>query len=652
MVFTKINDLSLKWKTTIPIIIAITFGVIATIIITGYSTKQIVMKEVRNSTLQGLRDSALAGLTSMMGTNKYQENKTHYIEQMKRAGDIKIIRSDLFDKHKTGETSRYSYNEEEREVISSGKQKEVLTGNHMQAIYPMVANTNSSGTNCISCHNVKEGTILGAISISVPLTESFSRIRWLQAFYAGLGIMGIFGAIVMVFIIFKITTHRPLMNLTNTVNTVAAGDLRVSIEQKSADEIGILSANMNKMLQFITGVIDKVLFSANNVVFAVDVLRQRAEKASDGAKAQANQIDQIATAAEEMSQTITDIAKNASMASETSSVAKKIAEEGKQVSDGAVKTVENVFNSTLELAGMVEKLNKRVNEIGSIITVIKDIADQTNLLALNAAIEAARAGEQGRGFAVVADEVRKLAEKTIKATVEISEKINAVQKESQQTMKSMNIASGQVTQATEYIKQVGSSLGNIVEAVQKVSDQITQIAAAVEEQSATSEEVARNVENTSVITKEIEKVSSDVMNEVFAMIKIAEELRNSTIGFRTKGKEQMAFDLAKTEHKVLIGKVASCIKAGAQLDVSQIPDHHTCRFGHWYDGEGAQKYGHLPSLRAVIGPHERFHNLAKKAVSEFNTSRNGNSMRMYQELEGLMNELDNYFERIKHEIKA
>lgn len=407
---------------------------------------------------------------------------------------------------------------------------------------------------------------------------------------------------------------------------------------------------MNKMLQFITGVIDKVLLSANNVVFAVDVLRKRAEKAAEGAKAQAGQIDQIATAAEEMSQTITDIAKNASMASETSSGAKKIAEEGKQVADGAVSTVSKVYNSTLELAGMVEKLNQRVNEIGSIVTVIKDIADQTNLLALNAAIEAARAGEQGRGFAVVADEVRKLAERTIKATGEISEKIEAVQKESRQTMNSMDNASGQVTQATEYIKQVSSSLDRIVESVQKVSDQITQIAAAVEEQSATSEEVAKNVENTSVITKEIEKVSSDVMNEVFSMIKIAEELRNSTIGFRTKGKEKMAFELAKTEHKVLIGKIASCIKSGAQLDVSQIPDHHTCRFGHWYDGEGMEKYGHLPSLKAVIGPHERFHNLAKQAVSEFNKSRNGNSLHMYQELEELMSELDNHFENIKKDI--
>ena len=642
-----INDISLKWKTTIPIIFAIFFGVLATVIITGYSTKQIVMKEVQNSTLSGLRDSIFGSLVSMMSNSKYQENKASYIEQMKKIGDIRVVRSDALNKTKTNLTGSSSYTETEKEVLTSGNQKIILSGDHMQSIYPIVAKTN-----CISCHAVKEGTVLGAISISVPLTESFNRIKWLQLLYAGLGLMGTLGAIVMVFLIFRITMHKPLMKLTNSIEIVAAGDLRVNIEQKSMDEIGILSSNMNKMLQFITGVIDKVLLSANNVVFAVDVLRSRAEKAADGAKAQANQIDQIATAAEEMSQTITDIAKNASVASETSSDAMKIAEEGKQVADGAVSTVNNVYNSTLELAGMVEKLNQRVNEIGGIVTVIKDIADQTNLLALNAAIEAARAGEQGRGFAVVADEVRKLAEKTIKATVEISEKINAVQQESQQTMKSMDIASSQVTRATEYIKEVGGSLKRIVEYVEKVRDQIMQIATAVDEQSATSEEVARNVESTSVITKEIEKVSSDVMNEVFAMMKVAEELRNSTIGFRTKGKEQMAFDLAKTEHKVLIGKVASCIKAGVQLDPSQIIDQHTCRFGHWYEKEGAQKYGHLPSMKAVIAPHERFHKLAKEAVSVFNSTRNGNSLRIYQELEELITELDGCFENLKKDINS
>jgi methyl-accepting chemotaxis protein len=643
-----IHDISLKWKTTIPIIFAIAFGVVVTVFVTGYTTRQIVMKEFTNTTLPGYRASVLNALTGMMAGSNYKETKSQYFDQMKQVADFRVARADILDKKST---DGFSGDELERSVIASGIEKIALEGEYIRGVYPYIAKTSSAGKNCISCHAVKEGTVLGAVSIKIPLMNSFSRIKWLQLFYAALGIMGILGAAVMVLIIFKISTHMPLMNLTKAVDAIASGDLRTNIENNNRDELGVLAQDMNKMVNFISTMIDRVLLSANNVVSTVDILRVSAEKSTEGAKNQASQIDQIATAAEEMSQTITDISRNASLASETSSEAMHTAEDGKKVADGAVNTVNRVYTSTVELAGMVEKLNRRVTEIGGIVTVIKDIADQTNLLALNAAIEAARAGEQGRGFAVVADEVRKLAERTIKATSEISEKINAVQEESVQTSRSMDEASGEVTKATEYISQVGNTLDQIVEAVKKVRDQITQIAVAVEEQSATSEEVAKNVENTSVITKEIEKMSSEVMNEVFAMIRIAEELRNSTIGFRTKGKESMAFDLAKTEHKVLIGKVASCIKGGFSINPADIPDHHTCRFGHWVEKEGGQKYGHLRSLQAITTPHERFHVLAKEAVVEFNTSRNGKSHSLYSEMEGLLNQLDGLFEGIKSEMK-
>ncbi|HEX8949892.1 MAG TPA: methyl-accepting chemotaxis protein, partial [Dissulfurispiraceae bacterium] len=213
------------------------------------------------------------------------------------------------------------------------------------------------------------------------------------------------GLLLILFMVaIKNSITKPLSDLTAKVDEIANGNLKVTLDYDSKDEIGALVQDMNKMVLSINSMINGILSGANHVVSTVDVLRTRASKTSEGAKEQSGQAAQIATAAEEMSQTITDIAKNASVASETSSEAMQTASTGKEVTDGAVETVNRVYASTVELATMVERLNGRAGEIGDIVTVIKDIADQTNLLALNAAIEAARAGEQGRGFAVVADE--------------------------------------------------------------------------------------------------------------------------------------------------------------------------------------------------------------------------------------------------------
>ncbi len=350
-----------------------------------------------------------------------------------------------------------------------------------------------------------------------------------------------FGSIALVIMMLIIGTiylinksiTSPLDHLAAKVEVIANGDLTVTLDTNGKDEISHLSGSMNRMVQTLKSTIDRITKSADDVVKAVAVLRERSERSTEGAQNQSRQAEQIATAAEEMSQTITDISKNSATAADKSEEAMDVTIAGQNIAKNAVETVTKVSSSTGELGSMINGLNGKIAEIKDIITVIKDIADQTNLLALNAAIEAARAGEQGRGFAVVADEVRKLAERTIRETEHITGKIRAIWAVSAETTAAMEDATVEVNKAAEFIKGgIANALVAIVDTNKQVKDQITRIAVAVEEQSAASSEVVNNIEQTAHIAKEMEAMSGEIMREIDGLMQVAEGLRTATAGFK------------------------------------------------------------------------------------------------------------------------
>ena len=240
-----------------------------------------------------------------------------------------------------------------------------------------------------------------------------------------------------------------------------------------------------------------------------------------------------ANAVEEMNATILEVARSASATSENAEKAKLKAQDGARLVEEVSAAVLSIRNEAGQMTDSMRSLGEQAQGIGAIMGVISDIADQTNLLALNAAIEAARAGEAGRGFAVVADEVRKLAEKTAHATTEVRTAIGGIQSGTNTAAAQMDTAVERVTLATGLAQRSGEALAEIVEMVESAGDQVRSIATAAEQQSATSEEINRAVSSISVIASETDNAMAQSTEAVEALVAQTKKLEQLIAALRS-----------------------------------------------------------------------------------------------------------------------
>ncbi|MBI5663746.1 MAG: methyl-accepting chemotaxis protein [Nitrospirae bacterium] len=327
---------------------------------------------------------------------------------------------------------------------------------------------------------------------------------------------------------------KPINIIVDAAEQVAGGDLSRSIHIDSEDEMGSMAARLNGMIENLRDAFRKIVVSVKDMSVDTEGLTAMSKQLLEGAEEQHRQGEQVAVAATEMSQTIMDVARNMSEATDATKESFETAAAGKEVVSEAVKSIGQLAGSVGEASRTVDGLGKHLDEIDVIVSVIQDIADQTNLLALNAAIEAARSGEHGRGFAVVADEVRKLAERTAKATDEIASKINAIQTESRASTLIMEKGTRLVEESVAKAEKAGEALQKIVISSDKVMDIVQRVAAATEEQSSAAEEVSQTMEHISSIINKHCNLARDVEKSASNLAALAQGIIGQTGYFRTE----------------------------------------------------------------------------------------------------------------------
>jgi len=338
-------------------------------------------------------------------------------------------------------------------------------------------------------------------------------------------------SIILVYIISKSITN-PLLRGVRALDSLAAGDLTIHVDVYGSDELAQLMTSMQRMCSNLRQMVSQLINNSSQVSSAASELRAISENIATGAEEVSCQATEVATAGEEMSVTASSIAQNCQMAADSAQHALDTANTGVVVVGNTVSAMKQIQRIVLESSESIERLGARSGQIGSIVSTIENIAAQTNLLALNAAIEAARAGEQGRGFAVVADEVRTLAARTSQSTKEISEMIKSIQHETYEAVDLMKNGVTQVDIGATETERSGAALGKILDQVQSVALQVSQIATAVEEQTVVTSEIAGNMQQITDVVKETSQGAQESAAAAVQLDENAEELRELVSRFK------------------------------------------------------------------------------------------------------------------------
>ena len=335
------------------------------------------------------------------------------------------------------------------------------------------------------------------------------------------------------FMAFYHSTINTLNHINHSAHKLADGDLSVRMISTTKDEMAEIEDSFNLMAESFSSLVGEVASTTNLVAAAAEELSVITQQTTQGIIQQTSATDQVATSISQMSSSIQEVARHATSAADASTTAHEETSTGQSIVNNAVASINALSSEINNAADVIKQLETNSVEIGSILEVIKGIAEQTNLLALNAAIEAARAGEQGRGFAVVADEVRTLARRTQESTEQIHSMIERLQEGSQKAVAVMGTSNERAAESVENARKAGGSLSTIYNAVTTINDMNNQIAAAAEQQATVAEGVNKNVIEIYDVSQQTKDGAEQTLVSSNELAKLAEQLQTLVSKFKT-----------------------------------------------------------------------------------------------------------------------
>ncbi|OMH34063.1 methyl-accepting chemotaxis protein [Motiliproteus sp. MSK22-1] len=396
---------------------------------------------------------------------------------------------------------------------------------------------------CVACHNAhpdtpkndwKLGDVRGVLQVDSDIAEQLAAGRETSLKIIGVLVVVLISILAAIFIVFKRTIGLKLGLLNAAMDDIAEGegDLTRELELSGNDEISHLASSFNTFVAKIRGLIGEASAVSSQVASMADQMTESASQSKNAASRQDNETEVVATSVNEMTATIQEVARSAVAAADSAKEAHEATSQGQQVIETTMESIGSLAEEVEKASNVIAALKGETEHIGSVVEVINSIADQTNLLALNAAIEAARAGEQGRGFAVVADEVRSLASRTQDSTKEIQEMMMKLQQGTDDAVSVMERGRAKAAGGVETVGDATIALSQIHTAISQILDQNRQIASATEEQGAVSQEIQNSIHNISEVTHETAEVAQTTAHSSKQLAELASRLQELIGRFR------------------------------------------------------------------------------------------------------------------------